>query len=181
MKKKLISLLLLLAFVSIAYALEDVLVKSRIAKSNDIASLDHFCLHPMDDAKSKHLLELHPEMENWIIGSITDVLEERGYDHVANYECALEVAYEVRVHNQALLHSARIAHGDTVAERLDLIPERTLILHAHDLHFGKTVWIATAEEAVFDSDYHKQMPEVVKARLDEAIEKMFERFPASQS
>ncbi len=159
---------------------EDVLVRAHSVKKSYIDELPRYCLHLMTEEQYLHLDRISPELKHWIINRIQELMSAKGFFETANHQCDLEIGYEIKVKNQVLLHSPRFAHinvGGTIAERLDLIPERTLVIHAHDLHMDRTLWVGTAEEIVFNMKSDAQDLEAIESRLDYAFSEMSKTFP----
>jgi len=155
----------------------ELIIKSHLAPKSDIGSLSNYCFYPMDDIESQHIITIHPDLEKWLKTDIASTMQEKNYTEVPNYQCELQIGYAIHIREQAMLHAPRINHSKVLAERIELIPERTLIIHAHDLHRNKTLWIGSAEEVIFDDDRALQSPEKIQSRFKKSVYKMFKRFP----
>lgn len=155
----------------------ELIIKSHLAPKSDIGSLTKYCFYPMDDEQSQHIVTIHPELEDWLKSDVARTMQEKNYTEVSNHQCELQIGYAIHIREQALLHAPRINHSKVLAERIELIPERTLIIHAHDLHMDRTLWVGSAEEVIFDNDQERQSPEAIQSRFKEAVYKMFKRFP----
>ena len=171
-------------------AASEVKIKARYAKNSDMPSLKKFCLHPEKNEHHEHVDKVAPTAKALLIQRLIHAFQQRGYVFTPGNDCELEIGYEFFIGDKKMLHSSRYEDlivgaekhgGKTWFNSVSDIPRRAMILHAHDLKQGRTIWMSTAEEIIFDDDQALQSEEAVRERVTYAFAEVTKRIPKARA